>query len=122
MNIEMRKIHKSVPCPPYGNMELVYESGIIKYLLTRRVYIDIKKNWAGYWLQMFPAVTRLFEDYSKPNCFGQSKFSISMKKSGGWIDDDVMFELLFANDPAGFSIAWVTAFKNGKLVHSQASF
>ncbi len=103
-------------------MALVYESGIIKYLLTRRIYNGIRNNWAGYWLQMFPAVTQLFDDYSKPNCFGQSKFSIFMMKSGGWIDDDVMFELLFADVPAGFSIAWVTAFKNGKLVHSQASF
>ena len=118
----MKTIIRKIKCPPYGEIELKYESGYIKEIIGFGLYRKVINNWENYWNQMLPAVCETIKEYDKPNLFGKEYFSILMMKSGGWISDDVMFELLFENDPAGFSIAWVTAFKDDKLIHKQASF
>jgi hypothetical protein len=118
----MKKHTKIVNCPPFGDVELFYESGYIREVIGFGAYRRVLLKWREYWQQMLPAVIETMKDYEKPNLFGKEKFRILLMKSGGWIDDEVMFELLFENDPAGFSIAWVTAFKNDLIIHKQASF
>jgi hypothetical protein len=108
----------TVNCPPHGEIGLIYEAGQI----DENILNHIVESWEIYWNQMYPAVIETMTGYEKPNLFGHSAFTILVFNRGGLINGDAMFELLFEDDPMGFSIAWVTTFKNDKLIHKQASF
>jgi hypothetical protein len=112
-----------LPCPPYGNTLIRYHK-LSAIPLLNISHNRIIKHWDYYWSLILKSTIKLINDYEQPNLFGISPFEIHFNKSGDWIKDDVMFELLFtpkdpekANGPF-----YVTAFKKFKVIHSQASF
>ncbi len=114
-------IKVAIECPPYGHMAARHHD----HWKAKRVAARILLSWATmYWPKIHAACLDLKQTYGHANLFGKYPFEIHFNKSGGWISDDVMFELLFVsgNDRDDTGPFWVIAFSGTKIVHKQASF
>lgn len=117
------EVKTTLPCPPFGDM-VVRHHAISKCKWLRLTHDRIMKNWPDYWRKMHLATIRTMEQYGEKNNFGSMLFEIHLNKSGGWIKNDVMFELIFApgDDKISCGPFWVTAFSGSKVLHTQASY
>ena len=110
-----------VICGDHGHQVLFTDAdeqeetqGII--VLLRDIAGFISANWPT----IEKAIVLSMKSYEQVNHFGKSGFKIGLMKSGGWIDDDFMLEFFFNEAVSG--PVWVVAFKNGAVIHTQASF
>ena len=113
-----------MPCPPFGDGIIRYHKDKNWLRFFNKTHMRIMKNWNSYWDKIYKATCEQMAFYEQPNNFGIYPFEIHINKSGGWIKDDVMFELIFTSgcDEDNNGPFWVVAFKGIKVIHAQASF
>ena len=115
--------HSVVSCGEFGSAVLRFYKWVAEHWRHRFLISRIKTHWRKYWPEIHKATLEQMAFYQQENLFGKKPFEIRVNRSGGWIRDDVMFELHFF-DPNGeyaFPI-WVVAFKRYEVIHSQASY
>ena len=112
-----------VNCGEYGPTALRYYKSLAEPWWHRFLISRVKKHWEKYWPEIHKATVTRMEVYEQENWFGKKPFEIRVTRSGGWIPDDVMFELHFFDADGDYSFPiWVVAFKRYDVIHSQASF
>ena len=110
-------------CSPFGTMPFLYYKWVRKSLIHRWLFRRIEKNWELYWQKIHLSLSEAMASRELENHFGKLPFEIRMNKSGGWIADDVMFELHFFHPDGKYEFPiWVAAFNKLNVIHTQPSW
>jgi len=110
-------VRLGVDCAPFGERDFLCEIIDGDEEEVRGVMMEIAADWPQYWAKTLETVHALFGRYDEPDHFQTTAFQVLLQKSGGWVDDDFFFEVVFEEEK-GF---WAVFFKDGEVIHSQQS-
>lgn len=115
--------HTTRTCGAFGPVAFLYFEWVERSLIHRWLFKRVERNWDVYWSKIHHAISDATSWRGCADNFGIKRFDIGMNKSGGWIKDDVMFEIQFISAEGKYEWPkWIVAFKKLEVIHVQPVF